>query len=569
MNYSEDSTKQLNDLTSFLKFKPTWIFKKFIYSRAKIKALFTGNQFGKTAGVAYSYVLRILGIHPIVELNIDYKECVCGEKWHFWAAPERCGCGGEVVVHERNSRTFRFCSETLPGQSGSVVVDGESAEVKNTQFPAFVKWLPACMIKQNITFRSPSMVIVSPYGCGDIVVEYVSYNQQVQATAGTQRLSVWYDEEPPKDFREEQIPRLLAENGDEVFSVTPASYITWMYDEIFEKARKFYRTKAICNFLKEIDGVDCKNVEKTGSEKDIEVFQAATDDNPTLKKEAIQALFDNLDDPDTLAIRRFGIFKQVSGRIYKDFSYGVHYISKKKWFPRGVPLEWVSGRGIDYHPQTAWAFGAIALSPQDEAFVFLESNPSPEKASTEAISEKIAELSGDRDFMLSLIDPLSEAHKRVDGGKSMTIRDDINNAFYRFKAMGKCRGGYWRTWDTKGEKGRDEVRKRLKNALRCKEPFNNKVQDENGKTVFLPTLWVLDCCPQSAKSMRQWRWEEFKDPKSLLVKEAKNTPEQRWSHFNMVWEALFKNKAFKAKSFDGAGPYGTAINQKKYFQGSS
>ena len=571
MKLGPNQIEQLNEFDGFLSFKQTWAFKKFIHRHERLVALFTGNQFGKTAGVAFSYVMRILGVHPIPVKNVLYFECSSrvsfmdmeegadkerlrqeyreqhpikecyGDTGTFGInnLPDVCPCcGSEVIEHQRDSRVFRFCSQTLPG--GGTKGDDVSVEVKNTQYPAFKKWLPAFMIKKDTTFRDHYLVIEDPHGRGDIIVEFVSYNQPTQATAGVQRLSVWYDEEPSLDFRNEQIPRLLAEGGDEVVTLTPANYISWMYDEIYEKASVYIRTPAIRKFLLETDNQKIGAFERVESTKSIAVIQAATDDNPTLQKDDIEALFDNIDDPDTLAIRRFGLFKQVSGRIFKDFEYGTHFISKKEWFPDGIPFNWTHARGIDYHPQTPWACGAISLSPENEAFIWLEFNPSPEKYTVEEIADRLNDMCGDYKFNINLIDPLSEAHKRVDFGRSITVRDDFNSAF-----LGFGRKGYWHTWDTKGEKGRDEVRKRLKNAKKCGTPFNNKVIGKSGKIERIPTIWVLTNCKISGKSMRQWRWEEFADSKSIQVKEAKNKPEQRWSHFNMVWEAIFKNSAFR------------------------
>lgn len=576
MGLNETQIQQLNDFEGFLKFKPTWAYKKFIHRDEKLVALFTGNQYGKTAGVAHSYVMRILGTHPIPVKNVLYFEC--SKRYEFMSLEENSEkeklrneyqekhihkecygdigtfginnlpdgmvcpvCGAEVVEHIRECRVFRFCSQTLPG--GNKKDDDEGVEVRNTQYPAFKKWLPKFLVKTDTTFRDHYLVIHDPHGRGDIIVEFVSYTQQTQATAGVQRLSVWYDEEPDQDFRNEQIPRLLAEGGDEVVTLTPANYISWMYDEIYEKAAVYIRTKAIRKFLFKTDGDKTSAMEKRDSGKSIAVIQAATDDNPTLQKEDIEALFSNIDDPDTYAIRRYGIFKQVSGRIFKDFEYGTHFLDKKEWFPEGIPYFWTHARGIDYHPQTPWACGAVSLSPENEAFIWLEFNPSPEKLTVEEIAERWDSICGDYDFRINLIDPLSEAHKRVEFGRSITVRDDFNKSF-----MGFGRRAYWHTWDTKGEKGRDEVRKRLKNAKLCKTPFNNFVTGKDGKRVRLPTLWILNNCKISSKSMRQWRWEEFADSKSIQVKEAKNKPEQRWSHFNMVWEAIFKNSSFRPPS---------------------
>lgn len=578
MELTSSQINQLNDFKQFLKFKRTWAFDKMINSPAKVIAMFFGNQGGKTCGTAYSYVLRVLSMHPIAIKNVEYWECEChflfkDEKlseseflknhkkriyggghvyegaWNVLNKPKDdiCPhCGSPVIKHERENHTFRFASETLPGQSGSVVVDGGNAEVKNTQYPEFKKWLPKFLIKKDITFRNPAMILKNIYGSKDIIVEFVSYNQSIQSTAGTQRLSIWTDEQPSQDFMEEQKPRLLAEDGDWCVTLTPADYISWMYDEVYEKAKVYYRSDSICDFLKS-ENSDIKNVETTNSNKSIAIIQASTDDNPTLKKEAIESLLGEIDDPDVLAIRRYGIFKQVSGRIFKDFDYKTHFINKEKYFPDDIPYSWTHARGIDYHPQTPWAFGAIALSPTNEAFIYLEHNPSPEKFTSIQISSYINRVCKDYKYTIDLVDPLIKQQKR--GGKnsadeSITLLDELNDTFYDLKREGIGTGAYWETWDTKGEKGRDEIRKRLKNSRKVGKPFNNVVI-ENGRKIHLPTLWIVNDCKISAQSMRQWRWEQYLDKKTAAIKGDKNTPEQKWSHFNMVWEAIFKDPRFK------------------------
>lgn len=524
--------------------------------------------------------MRVLGFHPIAVKNVEYWECENHAKfkyekmdeaeylrnhkkrsyggghvyegaWNILTTPHDMvcpHCGGAVVQHERGSRVFRFCSETLPGQSGNVQADGGSAEVKNTQYPEFKKWLPKFLIKKDITFRNPAMILKNINGSGDIIVEFVSYNQSIQSTAGTQRLSVWYDEEPNEDFREEQKPRLLAEDGDEVVTLTPANHISWMYDEVYEKAKVYYRTQAVSDFLSTEDN-KVKRIEKTESPKSIAVIQAATDDNPTLRKEAIESILGTIDDPDVLAIRRYGIFKQVSGRIFKDFEYKTHFVDLDKWFPEGVPQSWTHARGIDYHPQTPWAFGAMALSPTNEAFIYAELNPSPEKLTTREIAGQIARTCKDYKYTLDLADPLIKATKRGEDNQqdSITTLSDLNDAFHEMKREGVGTGAFWETWDTKGEKGRDEIKKRLKNASKVGRPFNNAVI-EGGQKVYIPTLWILSNCKISAQSMRQWRWEQYTDRKTASIKGDKNSPEQKWSHFNMVWEAIFKDPRFRSYS---------------------
>lgn len=538
----------------------------------------------KTAACARSYVMRILGIHPIPEKNVLYFECPNADdhEWVNWESPDgliipmhrkgrfnpqtkpkdnRCPvCKEEVKEHVRGSRVYRFASEILPGESGDVSEDGTSAEVKNTQYPEFKKWLPPFLIKKDITTRNLSQIIADPYGGRDIIVEYVGYKQSVKSVAGQQRLSIWLDEESPIDFYEEQLPRLMKEGGDLLKSLTPAEFITWTYDKLFSNAHIYYRTKAICNFLKKTENTDLEQIEITDSDRSIAVIQAATDDNPTLSKKDIDELLGEIDDPDVYAIRRFGIFKQVSGRIFKDFDHRIHRISSNKYFPDGMFHDWVHARGIDYHPQTPWACGMISLSPTNEAFIWGEFNPSPEKLTTREICREVAYMGKDYKFRLNKVDPLADATKK----DSITIRDDMNRAFHDYTKEDIGTGGFWSTWDTKGERGRDEIKKRLKNAKKVGKPFNNLTIEKNGRKIYLPTIWILDTCRLSAKSMSSWRWDDWANSKIALTKEAPNKPQQRWSHFNMVWEAIFKDSAFRPKRDD----YNRNINKRpSYFQG--
>ena len=582
MELSEKDINQLNAFENFLSWEVTDIFKKYINCPHKVVGLFTGNQSMKTSSTAYQYVLRILGWHPVPEKNILYFVCntrycknghgttnipedwkceECGEevskfsghKYTIKTRPEDnicTKCSTKLEIYKRNIRIFRFASHTLPNEKGDTGDGGASAETKNTQYPEFKKWLPSFLIKKDITARIFNMRILDPndgrtfgdlvYKGTDIIVEFVSYNQGAEATAGVQRTSIWLDEEAPQEFYEEQGPRLLAENGDKIITLTPANFITWTYDEIFEKAKVYYRSKIIVDYLNR-EGGNAKQREHMDSIHNIAVIQAATDDNPTLSGDVIEEMFSNVDDPDKLAIRRYGIFKQVSGRIFKDFEYNVHFINKEKYFPDGMPHDrWVHARAIDYHSQTPWACTNVSLSPTNEVFIWREFNPSPEKMTTREIAREFALMGKDYDFRLNLIDPFAKATSK----DNITVLDDLNRAFYDLKMENIGRGGYWQPWDTKGEKGRDAIRERLKNAKEVGKPFNNTVV-RKGQKVNIPTVWVLSDCKIMAQSMRQWRWEEWADSRSRSQKDAKNKPMQKWSHMCMAVEAILKESAFR------------------------
>lgn len=598
MNLTNDEINKLNDFGGFLSFKPTWAFRHYVNLKHKIICLFTGNQALKTSNTSYIYVLRVFGKHPVPKKNVVYFECEHRMKakldnedsehkgelkkeylskhknldsatFIFSKIPKDklCPeCGGKIIQHQRGSRVFRFCSETLPGQSANVSKEGESAEVKNTQYPEFKKWLPPFLIKKDITFRNPALTIRDIFGGKDIIVEFVSYNQSVQSTAGHQRISIWLDEEPPMDFLEEQHPRLIAEDGDLIITNTPADRITYLYDMFFEKAKVFYRTNCVVAAYKKYLNQEIKNIEITDSVADIAVIQAATDDNPTLSQDDVESLFESTDDPDVLAIRRYGIFKQVSGRIFKTFNWDIHFIPSHKYFPIGIPKakSWVLGRVIDYHEHIPWAIGFVGLSPTDEAFIFDEYNPSPEKYVTMEIAEKIAHMSKDYKFTLDLIDPLATKTQTNTG---TSVLEDLNRIFWAYKKEGIGMGAYWESGDTKSTIGRDEIRKRLKNSALVGKPFNNMI-DKNGKQRYLPTLWILDNCREFAKSIKSWRLEEWAKTSQLATKDMKDKPQQKWSHFCTSLEFLFKDRRFKAKPMLPSDlSMRKPINQSHYFQG--
>jgi hypothetical protein len=334
--------------------------------------------------------------------------------------------------------------------------------------------------------------------------------------------------------------------------------------------------------IKKRYGEDVPEVQVTGNKTDIAVFMAATDDNPyyhqlvkdknekelkliqdgrhpTLKDikmfvpikvgEYIKGKLGILDE-ETEDVRRYGIFRQVSGRIFKDFDVGIHVIDDRHYFPDGIPHGYVHARGIDYHEHVPWHVGFIAISPQDEAFIYDEVVMSPEKNVTLSIAREIGNKSKDYKYAYSKIDPLA-AKKQVNTGLS-TI-DDLNRIFYEFKREGFTTGGYWSSWDSKSTRGREEIRKRLKNARLCGKPFNNRTTI-GGREMNLPTLWILPNCRTTIDQMKNWRLEEWSDRTKLETKEMKETPMQRFSHMNTVWECLFKEQGFKARVESSIAP---------------
>jgi hypothetical protein len=437
---------------------------------------------------------------------------------------------------DKKVRTFRFASETLPN-------DPDGGEAKNTQYPEFKKWLPAGLVKKDITMRNSVLTVKSPYGYPDIYVEFVSYSQSIQRTAGQQRASVWLDENGGKGFFEEQPPRLLAASeeggGDLIMSYTPTPGSTgWEFDDLYESARLIYRTDAVLSRIKERTGVVEPPVKKLDSGKDIAVFMCATDDNPTLTKENIDVLFSNYADEDIIDARRYGIFRQLGGKYHKNFAKHVHVVDGMKLFPDGLPIEWRYFRGMDYHSTNPWAVSFICKSPEDEIFVYDELNPDPKKNIAYEIAGQIVSKSGAYRFVKDLIDPLAN---EVDPKTGWSMTQSLNNYFLQLKRESKdFRGCFFMGWDTKSKRGYDEVQKRLKNSLIVGSPFNNTIS-RNGNQEKLPTIWFFSNCVEHIESFKNARYDEWASRDQEEKKEAKQTIIQRFSHFVMSIECLLKD----------------------------
>lgn len=203
-----------------------------------------------------------------------------------------------------------------------------------------------------------------------------------------------------------------------------------------------------------------------------------------------------------------------------------------------ISKEWKHFRSIDFHTHNPWAIVWVAVSPRDEIFVYDEYMPYPEKFTTWDIAKVIAARSGEYTFSVDLIDPLAQ-DKQPNTGTSPC--EDLNTYAMTLKREGLGEGAYWRSADTKNEKGMDEFRKRLANSLRVGKPFNNKNPHVGpGESVWLPTIWIADHCKEVIVSLKNWRREEWLDRNSKLTKDLKDKPQQKYSHFCRAIEYLLK-----------------------------
>ena len=245
--FDERTINQLNEYAGVFEYEPTLVLSWLMKSPCKITCLFLGNQFGKGESAIMDYWHRVNGTHPNPHKNFKPEDKI---------------------------RVVRFASENLPGEN-------VEAEVKNTQYPVLKRRFLPSWIKKDITARHPVVTVKPMLGGKPVQFEFVSYGQTVQAGAGVQRASVWIDESCPPAFFYEQLPRLLAGDGDIIVTLTPVpGNLGWEFDELFERARVIVRTQTVIDRIYQRTGERVPMHERTNSKDDIMVIMAATDDNP-------------------------------------------------------------------------------------------------------------------------------------------------------------------------------------------------------------------------------------------------------------------------------------------------
>ncbi len=531
-------------------FIETEIFNTILKVNNKIVLFVTGNRYGKTRTLTRKVVYGIMGVCPNPEHNIRPGD---------------------------TCRTIRMGAELLPGDSVN--------EIRNTVYPQLKYQLPDYFIKKDITMRNPVIAVSPGLGGESAFVEFVSYGQSTQAQAGVDRKMIVIDELCPYDFYEESLPRLATTNGQFLAGLTPVE-AGWMHTEIYERAKIYIKTKSVIDFLKKQYGINAKTIERTDSKQDICVIQASSDDNPyfarmvEMKKkdieigiitkddfpfETVGEFLDSVfiyDDPDTIAMRRYGIFRQITGAVHKEFSWQDHVISREKYFPDGIPKNWKFARSIDYHQSVPWAMVWMAISPDDEAFVWEEMNPDPHTWTTLGICMEMMSKGKDYAYRVNLIDKLA-SEKQTNTNTSTT--EDINRILRDNGKLAYDKDSPFESWDDKTTKGEDKVRERLINSKTCGKPFNN-MKKVYGVEKNIPTLWILDNCRQTALSLKNWKMESWLERDSIVTKDPKDKKENKWSHFNKCIEAILKDARFRAS------PYEYSFNRditdpKRYFRG--
>jgi len=173
--------------------------------------------------------------------------------------------------------------------------------------------------------------------------EFMTYKQEVEDFGGTDRHKIHFDEPPPQDIYNENLPRLLRYNGKLTMSFTPVNLdarTSWLYDYFLEALEK---------------------------PDEMATFQFDVRKNRSLDPEAVRKRIESYS-PSERATRTTGEFPQLIGRVFPTFNRANHII-------KPIPISskmYSLYIGIDPHPREKTHVSFIAIDQYDNAYVYDE-----------------------------------------------------------------------------------------------------------------------------------------------------------------------------------------------------
>jgi phage terminase large subunit-like protein len=276
-------------------------------SNARILGTFGGNQLGKTLANAIKAHAKVTG-----ELPHKLKGIMPD-----WRLPKKWPVYGRVY-----------------GLSNDVIDE--------VIVPKFREWMPKSYLKDGVWEKSYSRQdrILRYYRkeskfIGQI--KFMSCEKEVSKSQGASLSFAHFDEEPPKEFYDECVPRFIANNKkgiDIEFFMTPTNGLTWTYKTILKKNRV------------------------PGSH--VECFKIATITNKYADLETLNKMMEDADRYEERKMRVLGEFISLSGLIYSGESAiepRIHVIK-----PFHLPYNrYFIVRGIDPHLSKPTACVEVAL----------------------------------------------------------------------------------------------------------------------------------------------------------------------------------------------------------------
>jgi phage terminase large subunit-like protein len=299
--------------------------KDYHMTPAKIKAIIGGNRSSKTTTNIVDMALELVGDHPLQKTGLIPKPPV------HWRA---------------------VCVDFVNG-------------IEKIIKPMLRYWIPRGCLKSasfEKSYAEKMRVLTLANGSQ---VELMSYDQDMDAFAGTSRNGVLFDEEPPEPIFDECMARLVDCNGRCLIGMTPLKGQTFIYHRIFRESQK---------------------------DDSIRVWFANIEHNAALDQVSVQKFLSKLSERDR-KVRGKGEFIQQTGLVYPEFDYSRHVCApfhipdganQEKYgpaWPRYVTYDWgilnpmcllwwaVSPDGVHYCYREHYQAG---LDTEQQAKIYLD-----------------------------------------------------------------------------------------------------------------------------------------------------------------------------------------------------
>jgi phage terminase large subunit-like protein len=316
--------------------------------------------------------------------------------------------------------------------------------------PEIQRWLPPSFLQngswEDSYDREHKLLTLA----NKSILEFRSYDQDLEKFAGTSRHIVWHDEEPPKHIYNENMARLVDTNGESMITMTPVEGMSWIFDDIYQPGLEGH--------------------------PDIEVIEIEMQENPHLSTEAINRFLDSLD-PDERKARERGEFVAIGGRVFKMFNETDHVID-----PIMPPKNWNWFVSFDHGLNNPTAIEWHAVSPDNEVITFDEHYASEMTvAEHAAVFHEVVKKHGKfPDFIVG--DPAMHQRNAVTG--TSIVQEYASHGIYIAEANNNVESGV----------------ERMTQYLRIRKDGT-------------PSWRITRNCPFLVKEMKKLRWATFSSRK--------------------------------------------------------
>jgi phage terminase large subunit-like protein len=258
---------------------------EWINTQIKIKALFGGNQSGKTTGAIADCLIQA---HDIDVLPEHLKPA---KKWH--------GAFKCRIFTPDLSDTMYTVQQKVKDLVCQTQLIGDSWD------SAYNK------VERLLRFKNGSFF------------QFMSYDQDLQKLGSATLHRIYYDEEPPYKVFEECQPRLTRYGGDQVFAMTPLQGMTWMYKDIWEASGGDDTDFTKWKFINPVEKKACVVLDM--------------EDNPYISQENMEDTLKGYS-AESLRARKEGRFVHFAGLIYTEFREKEAVIPQRVEKPFAAPL---------------------------------------------------------------------------------------------------------------------------------------------------------------------------------------------------------------------------------------